>query len=150
MTALASRGNPLAVLLRRALGAGGQSFLAAGEQVLQKPTEQDAVVALLNVLSGYFSRVRHGDDPGQDVETIVRDAAAAAGREPPAQELLAALPALQPEVVAVYALARMDEAIVTPVFARSTASGSLMRRKIGPVIGPVLEQIAVLRHVRHG
>jgi hypothetical protein len=48
-----------------------------------------------------------------------------------------------------YALARMDEAVVTPVFARSSASGSLMRRKIEPEINAVLAQIAALRRTAH-
>lgn len=143
--ALAGRGNPLAVLLRRVLGAGGQSFLATAARVLHKPGEQDAVVALLNVLSGYFRPVRHTEAASQDAAAIVAEAEQAAAGELPAQELLAALPGLRGEVVAMYALARMDEAIVTPIFARSSASGSLMRRKIEPVIRPVLEQIAVLR-----
>lgn len=145
LTALAERGNVLAALLRRVLGSGGQSFLAACERVLQKPTEQDAVVALLNVLSGYFHAARHTDAASQDAAVIVQDGAGAATSEPPARELLAALPSLQREIAAVYALARMDEAIVTPIFARSSASGSLMRRKIEPVIRPALDQIAVLR-----
>jgi len=150
LAALGERGNVLAALLRRTLGAGGQSFLASCERVLQKPTEQDAVVALLNTLSGYFRPVRHTEAASQDVAAMVEDAQAAATREPQAQELLMALPTLQHEVVAVYALARMDEAIVTPIFARSSASGSLMRRKIEPVIRPVLDQIAVLRGAGHG
>jgi hypothetical protein len=60
------------------------------------------------------------------------------------------LPSLEPELRAMHALARMDEAVVTPIFARSSASGSLMRRKIEPVIRPVLEAIAVLRRPAHG
>lgn len=147
---VAGRGNALAALLRRVLGSGGQSFLAACERVLQKPTEQDAVVALLNALSGYFRAVRHTEAASQDAAAIVADAAAAAASEPAAQALLAAVPALRREVAAVYALARMDEAIVTPIFARSSASGSLMRRKIEPVIRPVLDQIAVLRRAGDG
>ena len=49
-----------------------------------------------------------------------------------------------------YTLAHMDEAVVTPVFARSSASGSLMRRKIEPVIRTMLAQIAALRRGAHG
>jgi len=39
---------------------------------------------------------------------------------------------------------------VTPIFAHSSATGTLMRRKIEPVIKPVLAQIAVLRYTPHG
>jgi hypothetical protein len=65
------------------------------------------------------------------------------------QALLATAP-VERELVALHALARMDEAIVTPVFARSSAAGSLMRRKIEPAVTPVLEQIAALRQPAHG
>jgi hypothetical protein len=64
--------------------------------------------------------------------------------------VLQVLPGLRPELQALMALAHMDEAIVTPVFARSSAVGSLMRRKIEPVIGPVLERLAILRRPARG
>ncbi len=150
LTGLAATGNRLVTLLQRALSAPGQNFLATCEQALQKLSDQDAVVALLNALSGYFRDVRTDTEPCQDIATIVNDAENALVKEPEAQSLLAALPGLRNEAKAVYALARMDEAIVTPIFARSSASGSLMRRKIEPVIQPVLEQLAVLRKAAHG
>jgi hypothetical protein len=147
---LAAQGNRLAVLLLRALSAPGQNFLATCEQSLQKLGEQDAVVALLNALSGYFGDARTHTEPCQDVAAILSDAETAIGKEPEAQVLLAAIPALRNEAKAVYTLARMDEAIVTPIFARSSASGSLMRRKIEPVLQPVLAQIAALRQAPYG
>jgi hypothetical protein len=42
-------------------------------------------------------------------------------------------------------LARVSEAQVTPIFARSSAIGSLMRRKIEPVVNGVLADIGLLR-----
>lgn len=150
LAALSETAAPLAGLLERALAAAGQGFLATCEQLLPKLADQDAVVALLNALSGYFRAARLTDEPCQDVATILADAARAAAGQPAAQAVLAALPQLEPELRALYALARMDEAIVTPIFARSSASGSLMRRKIEPVIRPVLDAIAVLRRSSHG
>jgi hypothetical protein len=38
----------------------------------------------------------------------------------------------------------LDEAIVNPVFSRTDAIGSLMRKKLQPVTGPILEQLAVI------
>jgi hypothetical protein len=150
LEALEQDGNPLALLMRRTLAGPGQGFLAACEQVLQKLGDQDAAVALLNALSSYFRAVRFHVEPCQDTAAILADAVTAAAQQAGAQALLAVAPALGREVVALYALARMDEAIVTPIFAHSTASGSLMRRKIEPVIKPVLEQIAILRRGTRG
>ena len=150
LASLVAVGNPLAALLERSLSVAGQGFLATSEQVLRKLADQDAVVELLNVLSGYFSDARIDRQACQDVAVILAEAEAAVRQSSAAQSLLAALPGLEAELTAIHALARMDEAIVTPVFARSSASGSLMRRKIEPILRPVFEQLAVLRRTAHG
>lgn len=149
LTGFARGNNPLAAILLRALDSPGQSFLATCEQVLHKLANQDAVVALLNVLSRYFDVLRTQDEPLQDVVAILEEAAHKLDEMPAAREILATIPELRPELVAMYALARMDEAVVTPVFARSSASGTLMRRKIEPEIRAVLAQIAALRRTAH-
>jgi hypothetical protein len=147
---LAARGNRLAALLARALSSPGQNFLATSQQALQKLSDQDAVVALLNTLSQYFRDARLHTEPCQEITAILTEAERAVLQQPEARTILKTLPALTPEIKAIYILASMDEAIVTPVFARSSASGSLMRRKIEPIMAPVLEQIGLLRQVRHG
>ena len=42
-------------------------------------------------------------------------------------------------------LAPTGERLVTAIIAVTTASGTLLRRKLEPVVGPVLQQYAVLR-----
>lgn len=150
LSAFVAGNNPLAALLLRSLGSPGQTFLATCEQALHKLASQDAVVALLNVLSRYFAALRTADEPLQDVATLLESAAHTLDEAPATQKILAALPELRPQLLAMYALARMDEAVVTPVFARSSASGTLMRRKIEPVLQAVLAQVAVLRGTAHG
>ncbi len=150
LAALATAGNPLAPLLTRVLDGPGQGFLAACESALKKASSQEAVVSVLNAVSRYFSGARPDPQPCQDPDIILEQARQAVVESAPARELLSALSGLAGELLAVHALARMDEAIVTPVFARSSAEGSLMRRKIDPVIRPVLEQMAVLRGAAHG
>jgi len=150
LLALAAQGNRLATLLQRAFSAAGQNFLATCESALHKLSDQDAVVALLNALSGFFRTARLVEELCQEMETILTDADAAVIQQPDAQSLLSVLPDLRSETRALFALARMDEAIVTPIFARSSASGSLMRRKIEPVIKPVLDLISVLRGTARG
>jgi len=150
LTKFADSNNPYALLLLRTLDSPGQTFTATCEQVLHKLSSQEAVVAVLNALSRYFLSVRTGDLPTQDVALVLQDAASKLDALAAAQELLVVVPSLRPQLLAMQALAHMDEAIVTPIFAHSNASGTLMRRKIEPVIKPVLAQIAALRLMPHG
>ena len=148
LTELAARNNLYARLLLRSLDSPGQTFLATCEQVLHKLSSQDAAVCLLNVLSNYFADIRTDPQPCQDSQVILDDAARDIQESLAAQELLAAIPA-QVELQSMHALARMDEALVTPVFAHSSATGALMRRKIAPMIEAVLAQLAILQRVPH-
>lgn len=145
LEAVQSGQNPFVVVLDKVLSASGQAFLAVATQILQRASNQEVVVALLNAQSRYFRAVRWMNEPCQDVARTIDEAAVVCSRAPEARQLLDIEPALLPMLVTLVALASMDEAIVTPVFARSTASGSLMRRKIEPVITPVLERISILQ-----
>jgi len=146
----ATDNNPLATLYLRVLDSPGQTFLATCEQILHKLSSQDAVVALLNVLSRYFVALHASNEPLQDIVAIHEEAKHKLDEVPAARMLVDAIPALRPQLLAMYTLARMDESAVTPIFARSSASGSLMRRKIEPVIHAVSIQIAALRRSVHG
>ena len=61
------------------------------------------------------------------------------------RELWSALPALQDEIRAMALLAHVGEPLLRPIFSRTDAVGSVMRRKLEPVSKPLLEQIARLR-----
>jgi hypothetical protein len=150
LTKFSAGNNPFALLFLRTLGSPGQTFAASCEQVLHKLSSQEAVVAVLNALSRYFRSVRSSDKPTQDIAVILEEAASRLDVSPAARELLAVVPELHPQMLAMQALAHMDEAVVTPIFAHSSATGTLMRRKIEPIIKPVLAQIAVLRCTPHG
>jgi len=141
--------NPFALLLVRVLGSPGQTFLASCEQILHKLSSQEAAVALLNALSGYLAGVRFVAEPCQDAAVILAEAERAVDELLAARSLLTATRTSRAELVALHALARMDEAVVTPVFAHSSAAGSLMRRKIEPVLHVVMAQISVLRRAPH-
>lgn len=144
---MAAAGNPYAALLLRALESPGQSFLAAAEEAARRPPDQEVVASWLNAIGRYFAPVRVYTDQRQEFGPIAEEAAALCdgGGDEALQELLAELPALQPEVRAMLTLAHIDDAIVTPIFARSDAVGSVMRKQIGPVLQPILEQVATLR-----
>ncbi|HHJ18158.1 MAG TPA: sulfur reduction protein DsrS [Gammaproteobacteria bacterium] len=144
-------GNPLAGQLCRCLSERGQVFLQTAEIVVRKPNNQDVVVELLKSIQHYFSSVCPNSDPGADIETAISDAEALL--DVPAvcpttsavQELLAVAPECRADIVAMLTLAWVGEPLVTPIFARSDAIGSVMRKKIAPVTTPLLRQLAQLR-----
>ena len=123
--ALAS-GHPAARALERALSAQGQTFLAAAQDILERPETQEVVTRTLNAIGRYFA----GNLPWLDA---------------PACDTCQAW---APRLEAVARLAACDEGGVKPIFARSTAIGSLMRRKIQPVVEPLLADIRLLRGTR--
>jgi hypothetical protein len=125
---LADGGNVPARILRRACSARGQAFLAATAEILGRPETQEVVNRTLNALGAYFRPDGHPAGtplPGLD-------------------QAQSQLPGLASEWLAVAHLSQVSDALVTPIFARSTAIGSLMRRKIEPVSGPILEHIRSL------
>lgn len=114
--------NPLAVALDRALSGEERVFLAACAEVLDRPETQEVVSRLLNALGRRFAGMA---GIGEADRTAV----------------LERRPDLAAEADALRALAGVDERLTTPVFARSTAIGSLMRRKIEPLIAPLQAHI---------
>jgi hypothetical protein len=123
-------GNPYAVMLRKAGSGQGQTFLATAATVLERPEIQEVVSHTLNALSQWCQPLRSGD-------AAARAAARAA--------LLGVRPDLAAECDALDGLAAVDADSVRPIFLKTTAIGSLMRRKIAPLVSPLLQHIAVLR-----
>jgi len=125
--------NPYALMLKKASGGQGQTFLATVAIVLERPEIQEVVSHTLNALSQWCQPLRSLD---------------AAARAEARAALLAAHPERADQCDALDALAAVDADSVRPIFLKTTAIGSLMRRKIAPVVTPLLEQIAVLRRAR--
>lgn len=126
---LAAQGNAAASALLWAFSARGQACLAAAAEVLARPETQEVVNHLFNALGASFRPA--GAAP--DTPLAGLEAARAVS------------PELEPEWRAVEALARVSEAQLTPIFARSSAIGSLMRRKITPLVQPIMAHIRTLR-----
>jgi predicted metal-dependent peptidase len=146
---LCGAGNPYAVQLLRVLGAPGQAFLDTAERVLHKPNNQDVVVALLEAVGAYFAPVRPDEVRRRRIEAVLADAEALgdAGAERPEalRELRQTLPGFDESIRAMLVLSMLSEQLVAPIFGLTDAIGTLMRRKIEPVAGPILAQFAVLR-----
>ncbi len=122
-------GNPYSILLEKALSAQGQMFLATTATILERPEIQEVVNHTLDALANWCAPLRQ-------TEAAVRASARAA--------LLAAAPQFEADCAALDALAAVDAGSVRPIFVKTTAIGSLMRRKIQPVVTPLLDAVAVL------
>ncbi|BAP55832.1 protein involved in sulfur oxidation DsrS [Thioploca ingrica] len=143
--------NQLAIQLVKVTSSTGQSFLATSEQVLRKPVNQEVVNILFEVMANYFARIRpqsyddemnilslierahHGCDTCLDTTSIEQ------------REILALMPKLRETITAMLILSGLGYSILRPIFSHTTAVGSLMRKKLAPVIDPILEQIAILQ-----
>ncbi len=121
---LLAAGDLAANALARALEAQGQTFLAAAAEILERPETQEVVNRTLNALGRYF---------------------AVGSPQAQSESRMNVCQALAPQLEAAARLARMSDAQITPIFARSTAIGSLMRRKIEPLVSGVLADIRLLR-----
>ena len=147
---LTEKGNPFAVQFCRLLGSEGQGFLDTVASVLDKPSNQDVVVSLLHAIAAYFHTLRTNDTERQtmdDIDAAVDDlmiSAYAPGL--PLGELLARAPGMEKEVHAMLVLSMVDEPLVNPIFSRTDAIGTVMRRKLKPVSEPLQQCIDTLRN----
>jgi hypothetical protein len=147
---LTRTGNEYAVQFCRLLGSAGQSFLDTMEMVLDKPSNQDVVVSLLHAIAAYFRpiRLREADCRTMDDIFAATDALMADASVPghPLGELLSRVPAMEGEVRAMLVLSLVDEPLVNPIFSRTDAIGTVMRRKLKPLFDQLRQHIAVLRN----
>jgi len=152
LSSLGDRGNPAAVALRRLLSGPGQTFLRTVAEVLRRPANQDVINLTFDAVAAYLAAVRPPGDPDADLDGVLVEVQAlldgrAVGTAALAgvRELIEAMPGLTPDLRAALVLSRLGYPIVRPIFSRTTAIGSLMRRKLEPVTGSLLEAIGVLR-----
>ncbi len=149
LTPLLASGNKYAHQLARVLDAPGQMFLAACGDVLSRPADQDVARSVFRTVGAYFGVLRQ--DAGHEIkpdEALTQADLRLLNPDAELAALLAVVPALQPETRSLLALSEMGEFSVTPILVRTTAIGSLMRRKLEPVSEPAMEQLAVLRGAR--
>jgi hypothetical protein len=145
---LARSGNACATLLMRVLSSPGQTYLRTLSTVLAKPPTQDVVQAALDLTRDYFSLLRPGADPDLPIADLQEDAQLFAGadRAPESvRDCREAAPDLVPDISAMRLLSGLGYGVLRPVLRDSTAIGSLMRRKLAPVLDPVLESIRTLQ-----
>jgi len=158
---LKKQGNRYAVQLDKILSSAGQSFIHTSEMILKKPANQEAVCALLNAVGNYFNpdfelnaqsydEMQSNAMAEQDILVLVEQAKQkVSSADEELNALLETLPSLREDIEAMLCLASITDAIATPVFARTDAIGSVMRKKLTPVTEPLFNQFKTLRQESH-
>lgn len=141
----AEGGNALAGVLHRVLSPAGQAYLETVVKVFKKPSNQDVVNTALDVVANYFSAARADGKVDQTLEQLQAEAEQWLASDADALALCHEVPEFAAPLRALRVLSGLSYGVVRPVFGDSTAIGSLMRRKLEPVITPLMGEIATLQ-----
>lgn len=130
----------LNALHRLVLSAAGQAYIETLLLVLKKPSNQELVNLILDLVAGYFSVVRPEGRVDKTLDALEGDA----------DDWLKGLPQDQlseqsaQRLRSMRILSGLSYGVVRPAFKDSTAIGSLMRRKLEPVmlpLGRIIQQL---------
>ncbi|MDH3831665.1 MAG: sulfur reduction protein DsrS [Gammaproteobacteria bacterium] len=153
LSGLLAADNPFAVQLCRLLSPAGQAYLDCMAVVLKKPSNQDVMVELMHAMAAYscslpvtMPRKFHITDVARLSVEPRGGAVVDAEALEYLQALLEALPDGENYIHAMLFLAMLAEPILDPVFSRTDAIGTVMRKKLQPVTEPINEQIRILRN----
>lgn len=140
--------NVFAKILLRLLSKKGQAYLATVESVIKKPSNQDVVILLFQTIKEYLESVRPNQGEYFEIEDVVSDADkyvnASATQFDDLKAILKAFPELSPFIRSIIILSLVDENLLTPVFSRTDAIGTLMRKKISHITTPLIQELSVL------
>ena len=143
---LAGAGNRCAGLVLHVYSGAGQTYLDTLARVLGKPPNQDVVTTTFDLIAGYFAPMRPEGRTDQAIEELLAEACGYCA-SPPTEvgACVARIPGLASEMRAMRVLSGLGYAALRPALRDSTAIGSLMRRKLEPVITPVMKLLETLR-----
>ncbi|VAW96107.1 hypothetical protein MNBD_GAMMA23-553 [hydrothermal vent metagenome] len=142
--------NPFAAQLLRCLSPQGQAFFKTALTVLKKPGNQDVAIELLVAIANYFSTIKPVDFvPSNVFETLPAKAHdyiadGKCGYTKAINEIIVALPDAQDLLKSMLVLAQLDIHLVNPIFARSDAMGTVMRKKLAPIFDPITDYVTKL------
>jgi hypothetical protein len=148
LTSLAAEGAPLADTLTRVVSGAGQAYLRTVATVLEKPPNQEVVTGTFEALREYFSAARPEGEGKLSLAELERDAMDFVSSDTApahARALLSACPTAHDDLYAMRLLSGLGYSAIRPVLSDPTTLGSLMRRKLKPVLDPVQAQLRRLR-----
>ena len=141
--------NPYAIMLDKVLSAKGQAFIKTVEDAIKKPGNQDVVVSLLSAISKYFESIVPERFTEDDIGSICAEVEGiCCGADEDLNAVVSALDGItdnaQKYLSALMVLSCLSVKLVDPIFSRSDAIGTVMRKRIKPVTDPVMEQLKIL------
>ncbi len=141
--------NPYAIMLDKVLSEKGQAFIKTVEDAIKKPGNQDVVISLLSAISKYFESIAPEKFTEDDIGSICTEVEGlCCGADEDLNNVVSALDGTtdnaQKYLCALIVLSCLSVKLVNPIFSRSDAIGTVMRKKIKPVTDPVVEQLKVL------
>jgi len=137
-------GNPWAMVLVKILSAPGQTWLKTIVQVLAKPPTQDLTLAALQTVAEYLAPLRPEGPPDLPLVELAAEAEACINSTlapEPLWACLAEVPDLREELITLRFLSGLGYGVLSPLLRDSTATGSLMRRKLAPVLEPIVARL---------
>lgn len=139
--------NLFAQQLSRILSVQGQAFFNTALVVLKKPGNQDVAIELLRAIADYFSNIKPNDFiPSNMFETLTEKTEKYLSNPicdytKDIKEVVSLLPEAREMIESMLILSQLDINLVNPIFARSDAMGTVMRKKLEPVFGPVTQYV---------
>ena len=141
--------NIFSNIILRLLSKEGQAYLSTVEAVMKKPSNQDVVISLFKTVKKYLESVCPNQVEYQDIDILISDANkyidVTATQVDDLKNILQLFPELLPLIKSIIVLSMTDEPLVSVVFSRTDAIGSLMRKKINHITTPLLNEITNLR-----
>ncbi|EIJ32819.1 hypothetical protein [Thiothrix nivea] len=139
--------NPWAQTLANLLDANGQNWLRTLQLALDKPVDQDVVIALFIALGAHFKLPFPEFRGVREIDTALQRAEQlCSGDCPP--DIKTVLENLNAETLPLFKsmliLAQMGEDTLIPYFGGNDSVGSVMRKRLEPLTDPLLAQIKVL------
>jgi hypothetical protein len=146
LQARAEQGDVIARQLARVLSPAGQGFLDTVQRVLKKPPNQEVLIALFDVVRDYFAVLRPDGEVDAEFDTLRAEAETwlAQGGDG-AAGTVAALPEMSSQLRAMRILSGLSYGVVRPYLKGTNAMGSLMRKKIEPVLAALGAELRSLR-----
>ena len=142
---LVDAGNRYADMVLRAFSDRGQCFINTAAIALKKPSDQEVVESLLDAIAAYFKIIRPEQFTADDIDAIITEAEQLCKTDEESLAVIEQLPELEAVIRAMIILSCLSVKLVNPIFARTDAIGTMMRKKIQPVTDPIFEQLAVLQ-----
>ena len=141
---LAEQGNTLASLFERILAGTGQAFIETVFRVFEKPSNQEVVNLMLDVIAAYHAAARPEGRVDATLEQLQEEASQWLDTASDVEPLMRLEGVTREQIATLRVMSGLSYGVVRPVFGDSTAIGSLMRRKLQPVLQPLLVQFACL------